>query len=404
MNANSARQHLSPLLYNSEERRVHKWQTIDLNSSDAFDYNENWLQQLLHSSPELIPVAEIEPAFSEIIPLCREMQTQVGPVDNVYINANGLLTIVECKLWRNGEARRKVVGQILDYAQQISQWSFSDLDRAVTKASNGKSLWTQASEAFGLSDEANFIDKVQHHLNNGTFLLLVIGDGIRSRTEEISNFMTSHAGLSFSFGLLEVGLFQHPHTSEILVNPRLLAKTVEIGRLIVQAEQGVVIEQKSSSNSGKPTTTNQPSTLTEEIFIEAVAGNSSLSSELRALFNDLKERGFSIAPNARGTTLKIWHPESSKFHYLQLSKLKGTFRNYCYTDPISMEYMSKLAALLRNCEVVETHEKPDCTTVKHLDGSECKIEELLDIKDSWIALIEETRSTILISSSDFPYA
>ncbi len=34
--------------------------------------------------------------------------------------------LVEAKLWRNPEARRKVIGQILDYAKELSRWNYED--------------------------------------------------------------------------------------------------------------------------------------------------------------------------------------------------------------------------------------------------------------------------------------
>ena len=40
------------------------------------------------------------------------------------MSAQGRLSIVECKLWRNPEARRAVVTQVLDYAEEIRTWSY----------------------------------------------------------------------------------------------------------------------------------------------------------------------------------------------------------------------------------------------------------------------------------------
>lgn len=106
-------------------------------------YDERWLQHLLFRNPSLIPTDELEPVFSGAVAVCTELPTNVGPLDLVYMNEQGLLTLVECKLWRNPEARRKVVGQILDYAQEISRWSYEQLDAAIgrSEARNGQSLW-----------------------------------------------------------------------------------------------------------------------------------------------------------------------------------------------------------------------------------------------------------------------
>jgi hypothetical protein len=40
----------------------------------------------------------------------------------------------EAKLWRNPEARRQVVGQVLDYAKELARWSYEELQGAVRLA------------------------------------------------------------------------------------------------------------------------------------------------------------------------------------------------------------------------------------------------------------------------------
>jgi hypothetical protein len=144
-------------------------------------------------------------------------------------------------LWRNPEARRQVVGQILDYAQEISRWSFDEPNQAIIKSEHqtGTNLWHIAQRAFTGLDEAAFIDRVSRHLRIGEFLFLIIGDGIRENTENIAAFLDKHAGLSFAFGLVEERLFTLPGKDQILVQPRILARTVDIGRLFVRTDAGV---------------------------------------------------------------------------------------------------------------------------------------------------------------------
>jgi hypothetical protein len=62
-----------------------------------------------------------------------EISTAAGPIDVVYITPQGRLVIIETKLWRNPEARRKVVGQILDYAKELKGWTYSDLQRETSR-------------------------------------------------------------------------------------------------------------------------------------------------------------------------------------------------------------------------------------------------------------------------------
>jgi len=117
--------------------------------------DESWVQRLLESNPECLPIAEIEPAFSGSLSLCRELPTGAGAADNVFINSLGLISIAECKLWRNPEARRRVVAQVLDYAKELARWSYEDFEHAVLGARNdgSKSLIDVARSFRELVDE-----------------------------------------------------------------------------------------------------------------------------------------------------------------------------------------------------------------------------------------------------------
>ena len=357
-------------------------------------YDERWLQDLLYAHPALIPIEEVEPVFDGAVPVCRELPTRVGPLDLVFVNDQGLLTLVECKLWRNPEARRKVVGQILDYAQEISRWTYDDLNAGIGKAEarTGSSLWEIARAKFNLTDEAAFIDRVSRHLRNGTFLLLIVGDGIRENTENIAAFLQKHAGLSFAFGLVEERLFQIPGTQQILVQPRILAKTVEIGRFIVRAETGVVTgdEDEATTKESEP---KEGRTITEEIFIEEVAGNSTLAGDLRRLFARLKDEGFNIEPTVRGASLKIV-PKGTKMNLLTLDR-KGEARNHGCGDTVEgRAYLEKFAKLLPDATIRIGTDEGWSSTVVHKDGSPLRVEEIVAIETPWTNLVKQVRDQI----------
>ena len=76
---------------------------------------------------------------------------------------NGDLIIVECKLWRNPDARRKVIGQILDYAKDLSNMNYSQLESGVLRVTgeDNSSIYDKMLKHFPDLDEAEFIDKVQ---------------------------------------------------------------------------------------------------------------------------------------------------------------------------------------------------------------------------------------------------
>jgi hypothetical protein len=92
-------------------------------SADAC--TEGYLQDLLYRHPRALPIAEIDESFMGRVPVCREMETPVGPVDVVYVTPSARSVILEAKLWRNPEARRKVIvaQTFLNRPTDVQSWA-----------------------------------------------------------------------------------------------------------------------------------------------------------------------------------------------------------------------------------------------------------------------------------------
>ncbi len=346
---------------------------------------------MLFAAHNLLPVEEIEPTFAGVVPVCRELVTDAGPLDLMLINQHGLLTFVECKLWRNPEARRKVVGQILDYAQEISRWSYEDLDAAVRKAngSTGRSLWEIARDKFGLDSEATYIDRVTKHLRNGTFLLLIVGDGIRENTEAIASYLNQYAGLGFALGLVEQQIFRLPGSENLLVQPRVLAKTVEIGRLIVRSEQSGIIVENEARLVDRTAPVSR--TITENFFIEEVAGSSDLAARLHRFFDSVKAAGLTIQATKRGASLKICSPSANQ-SLLMLTRQGDVENRNLGTSDLGRRYLHKLRALIPNATIKEDKNKESGwrTMITKDNGKPVRIEDVVSVSEGLIELMKKT--------------
>ena len=102
------------------------------------------------------------------------------------------MTVVETKLWRNPEARRKVVAQIIDYAKDLARRSYSELVAAVKTATGSTDADPIVAAACEEGDETAFIDHVSRNLRLGRFLLLIVGAGIREGVEEMSKWLMAN--------------------------------------------------------------------------------------------------------------------------------------------------------------------------------------------------------------------
>lgn len=209
----------------------------------ASEVSEAYIQNLVHIHPASLPIAEIDPIFANPVAICRELPTPAGPIDNFLVTSAGLPVLVECKLWRNPQARREVVGQILDYAKELSRWSSSDLQRAVRQRlkCDGDPVLERVREVAPETEEILFNDALTHNLRRGRFLLLIIGDGIREGVEAIGEYLQAHAGLHFSLGLVELPIFALPDGGRLVV-PRVVARTTVITRTVVAVPDGFALQ------------------------------------------------------------------------------------------------------------------------------------------------------------------
>ena len=199
---------------------------------------ESTLQDLLFRNPQALPIRSIDAAYDGVVPVCRELATPAGFVDALFVNKLGCLTLAEFKLWRNPQARREVIGQILDYAKELASWGYEDLQRENSKAreESGNVLHELVSAEYPETDEAEFVDSVTRHLQRGEFLLLIIGDGIREGVENIVDFVQRHSGLHFNLALVEAALYRDT-PDRVIVQPRIIARTEIVKRYVFEASR-----------------------------------------------------------------------------------------------------------------------------------------------------------------------
>jgi hypothetical protein len=246
-----ARQHATPILLTGQQ--AVSLTPLSLGSGPEA-VSEAEIQQLIQRYPSCLPIAEIDPLFCGPIPICTELNTIAGPIDNFMVTASGLPVLVECKLWRNPEGRREVVGQILDYAKELTRWSSSDLQREASRrlGRSGNALLELVRAAGHEVDEADFNDALTNNLRRGRFLLLIVGDGIREGVEAIAEYLQVHAGLHFTLGLVELPLYSLPNGQRIII-PRILAKTLVVRREVVGVPEGYALVEEGTDQEPSAT-------------------------------------------------------------------------------------------------------------------------------------------------------
>ena len=132
---------------------------LDASTADG-GFAESDIHDLLYRFPGALPIAAIDASYQDAVPICRKLYTRAGYIDALYVNPLGRLTLAEFKLWRNPQARREVIGQILDYAKELASWRYADLQREVSRAlkRKGNVLYELVRGSDPDTSEADFAD------------------------------------------------------------------------------------------------------------------------------------------------------------------------------------------------------------------------------------------------------
>ena len=245
-----SRQHAAPVLLSEDGASILSQLSL---GSGPEQINEDDIQTIIHQHPGCLPISEIDPIFADAVPICRELTTSAGYIDNLLLTAGGLPVLVECKLWRNPQARREVVGQIIDYAKDLARWTVSDLQREVARSTGrgGNAIVEILGEAGFEVDEVGLADAITANLKRGRFLLLIVGDGIREGVEAIAEYLQDNAGLHFTLGLVELPVFLLPDGQRLFL-PRVLARTTLINRTVVAVPEGQRLIEGGSEDEETP--------------------------------------------------------------------------------------------------------------------------------------------------------
>ena len=186
------------------------------------------LQRLLQEHPEVIPgnqmVADDEESPCFLL-LKREAPVGAWSLDHLFIDQFGVPTLVECKLLENREARREVVGQIVEYAANARmEWSDGRLrELANTNWSfAGNELDERLESELGVDDVDAFWQKVDANLEVGRIRLIIAGDHIHTSVQRMIEYLNIEMRNTEIYGL-EMNCYG-PDTDNVVMMTRVIGR------------------------------------------------------------------------------------------------------------------------------------------------------------------------------------
>jgi len=368
------------------------------------EYTEEYLQSLLHRSPDILPVEELDASFAPLISLGRE----IDGIDNLFISPLGRITIVETKLWRNPEATRQVVAQILEYATRVSSWSYEELERKCRNAlpagpvRSETTLYDHVRASSGdVSAEHEFVDAVSQTLRNGRFMLLVVGDGIHYGLENLLDALHTHPQKLFTFGLVELQVYENPTVPNgRLIVPQIVAHSVEIVRAVVRVETKGTAEVRVNMGGERESAKEPRSrrTLSEDEFFEKLPDDQARDAA-RAMLDGAVERGALLEFRQGSISVRLDDPKGSRQRFtlfvvtvageLYTGWLPWQLRRAGLDPAIGREWVASLAELFPN---VAVSPKDSGNLTRSLDAREV-VGEYDVVMDLLEATIERIRAS-----------
>lgn len=383
-------------------------------------FDEAALQKILALNPSLLPLEDIELSFSPAVLLGREMGTAAGSIDLAFVSPSGQLAFVETKLWKNPGARREVVVQILDYAKEVSRWSYDDLNTAVRKsrkadglAESGMSV-PECLHAAGVKiSEPELADAISRNLKSGRFLLLLVGEGIREGVEDLVGLLQSSPTLRFTIAMIELGLYRTRPDSDwpLLIQPRVLCRTEEIVRAVIdiRVPDGLLVsaegeQEQEQEQNGTEKARKRPA-LTDALFRETLASKKKCKASVDDIMNfvdELRAHGLIVKPGTMSFSMRLPDPADRAIQYTVIViDLNGDYYlgwlgihfeiQSGYDRAIADRYLSAVAKLTGIKVKVGSHRGPDDrhgTELQSLDYLLARRAEYLQIVDTFIAEVK----------------
>ncbi len=202
---------------------------------------EEKLQDLVRDNPEILPLDDLGDNASPLLIVGREAPLANGLADVIGVDENGLITLIECKLARNPEVKRKVIGQILGYAAYLWKMGYEQFEADVVRnyfdgdtchspELHGVAL-DEAMERFraeqalgGEWDRQTFREQVKNNLTSGHFRLIIVVDKVNDELRQTVEYLNACTMPEFEILCAELRYFETPGTK--LIIPALVGAPV----------------------------------------------------------------------------------------------------------------------------------------------------------------------------------
>jgi hypothetical protein len=247
--------------------------------------------------------------------------------------------------------------------------------------------------------------------------LLIVGDGIQEGIEHMAEFLQRAPHLGFTLGLIELALFRSGDNSKtgFFVQPRVIARTREISRAIVEIHSSVPTVAVTVTVPETPSEPTKSSSsvrkhLSEELFLEELIkeAGAEVANLVRQTIAEGREHGLEVDYKfVAGPILKYVDEDTGEFFNFGQFTRYGTLGSNqrlsekCVRlglpEKIWKDYYAAIVPLIPGSREVPLKEKGTPGTfaaVVAADGEEPPLEPLLKNRQQWFTAIDTAIASI----------
>lgn len=246
--------------------------------------SEDIFQRLLARFPDLLTNADFgegEPRKWMLVSRETPVPAKEGgpgqwSLDHLFLDQDGVPTLVEVKRATDTRARREVVAQMLDYAANaVSWWRGDDLARLFEKTCAAEDVdpLERLNSSLGLSEQSveSFWRGVQANLSSGRIRMLFVADVIAPELERIVEFLNEQMNPAT---VVALELRSFASGEERILAPRLI---------------GVTSRASAQKSVGRPS----------QLTLEDWIGESSAAGQITRFVQEMSALGGVVVPAGR---------------------------------------------------------------------------------------------------------
>lgn len=165
------------------------------------------------------------------------------------------------------------------------------------------------------ADETALVDRLNENLERAAFLLMIIGDGIRTGVQQLGDFLNGNTSMAFHLALAEIEVYERG--DDTIVIPYLLTKTAIIDRNAIRLPSATEVPRKWKYVSGP--------ILSRTEFIERFSENGGFDEDqvIELIYSMESISGLSVRIMPTELTLQLSTPDNRSFALLTFSISQG---------------------------------------------------------------------------------